>query len=99
MKLLGKFGQTVTLARRIAFSEEFGSDGGDYVIGARHDVVLLDSRGCRGNRVYVVNSETRPKRGEHHGREVYGCVRSVDLQRFPDDPARPDPKRALWSRP
>lgn len=99
MRLLGKFGQVVTLKYPVAFSDEYGSDGGDYIIGAGHDVVILDARGCRGDREYIVNGETKPKSGASHGEEVYGCVRPADLERYPDDPARPDPKRALWSRP
>jgi hypothetical protein len=99
MKLIGKFGQIVTLKYPVAFSDEYGSDGGDYIIGAGRDVVILDARGCRGGRLYIVNGEAEPGRGKHHGREVYGCARIADLERYPDDPARPNPRRAIWSRP
>ena len=98
MRLLGKFGQTVTLATDASFGRHYGEDGDEWAVPAGMDIVLLDSHKERGGAL-IVNGETEPDPGRHHGREIYGIVRYSDLERYSDDPARPDPRRALWSRP
>lgn len=98
MKLLARFGQTVTLAVDAPFGRHFGEDGDEWTVPAGVDVVLLDSHKQRGGAL-IVNSETDPEPGCSQGKEIYGVLRYADIQRYPHNPGSADSRRPLWSYP